>query len=62
MIVEPELPGKASRAQVGVMVKLSATPGASAAACAPGEHTAGGLELGYEKAAIEAIRAARALA
>jgi len=64
MIVEPELPGKASRTQVGVMVKLSETPGRiRSPACGPGEHTTEVLaELGYEMAAIEAIRAAGALA
>jgi crotonobetainyl-CoA:carnitine CoA-transferase CaiB-like acyl-CoA transferase len=63
MIVEPELPGNASRSQVGVMAKLSETPGRiSSAGVAPGENTAHVLaELGYDNAAIEAMRAAGAV-
>jgi crotonobetainyl-CoA:carnitine CoA-transferase CaiB-like acyl-CoA transferase len=64
MIVEPELPGNASRPQVGVMVKLSETPGRiRSAAAAPGENTAEVLaELGYDAAAIEALRGGGAVA
>jgi crotonobetainyl-CoA:carnitine CoA-transferase CaiB-like acyl-CoA transferase len=63
MIVEPELPGNASRAQVGVMAKLSETPGRiRSAGCAPGQHTGELLaELGYDNAAIEAMRVAGAV-
>jgi crotonobetainyl-CoA:carnitine CoA-transferase CaiB-like acyl-CoA transferase len=63
MIVEPELPGQASRAQVGVMVKLSETPGRiRSAAVAPGSNTAEVLaELGYDAAAIEQMRKAGAV-
>jgi crotonobetainyl-CoA:carnitine CoA-transferase CaiB-like acyl-CoA transferase len=63
MIVEPELPGKASRSQVGVGVKLSATPGRiRSAASAPGADTEAVLaELGYDAAAIAAMRGAGAV-
>jgi len=63
MIVEPELPGNASRPQVGVMVKLSETPGRiRSAGVAPGASTAEVLvEIGYDAAAIEAMRAAGAV-
>jgi crotonobetainyl-CoA:carnitine CoA-transferase CaiB-like acyl-CoA transferase len=63
MIVESELPGGASRTQVGVMVKLSETPGRiRSAASAPGADTEAVLgELGYDAAAIEAMRAAGAV-
>jgi crotonobetainyl-CoA:carnitine CoA-transferase CaiB-like acyl-CoA transferase len=63
MIVEPQLPGTASRAQVGVMVKLSATPGRiRSAARAPGADTEAVLgELGYDVAEIEVLRAAGAV-
>jgi crotonobetainyl-CoA:carnitine CoA-transferase CaiB-like acyl-CoA transferase len=63
IIVEPELPGEASRPQVGVMVKLSETPGRiRSAAVAPGANTAEVLaELGYDAAAIEAMRDAGAV-
>jgi crotonobetainyl-CoA:carnitine CoA-transferase CaiB-like acyl-CoA transferase len=63
MIVEPELPGKASRAQVGVMVKLSETPGRIRSTTrAPGADTDAVLaELGYDAAAIEAMRDAGAV-
>jgi crotonobetainyl-CoA:carnitine CoA-transferase CaiB-like acyl-CoA transferase len=63
MIVAPELPGNASRAQVGVMAKLSETPGRiRSAGGAPGENTREVLaELGYDAAAVEAMRAAGAV-
>jgi len=63
MIVEPELPETASRPQVGVMVKLSETPGGiRSAGGAPGENTAEVLaELGYDASAIEAMRTAGAV-
>jgi crotonobetainyl-CoA:carnitine CoA-transferase CaiB-like acyl-CoA transferase len=64
MITEPELPDNASRPQVGVMVKLSETPGRiRSAAVAPGASTAEILaEIGYDGAAIEAMRAGGAIA
>ena len=63
MIVEPELPGSASRPQVGVMVKLSETPGRiRTGGAAPGESTDEILAaIGYDVAAIEAMRAAGAV-
>jgi crotonobetainyl-CoA:carnitine CoA-transferase CaiB-like acyl-CoA transferase len=62
-IVEPELPGNAARPQVGVMVKLSETPGRiHSPGIAPGANTDEVLaELGYDAAAIDAMRAVGAV-
>ena len=63
MIVEPMVDGHRVRSQVGVMVKLSETPGRiRSAGCAPGQHTGELLaELGYDSSAIEAMRTAGAV-
>ena len=64
MIVEAEQTGTGPRRQVGVMVKLSKTPGTI---CSPGpeqgQDTPAILEeLGYGDAEIESLRRAEAIA
>lgn len=63
MIVERPVPGDAARAEVGVMVKLSETPGEiRRMAPAPGQDTEELLqELGYLPEEIESLRRAEAV-
>ena len=64
MIVDVEKPGKEPRTQVGVMVKLSETPGEiRQPGPERGENTPEILhELGYDSEGIEALRRAEAIA
>ena len=64
MIVDVKQAGKEPRSQVGVMVKLSETPGEIRGPGPElGQDTAEVLkELGYDGPAIEALRRAEAIA
>jgi crotonobetainyl-CoA:carnitine CoA-transferase CaiB-like acyl-CoA transferase len=63
LITDVRLPGEPPRRQVGVMARLSQTPGSiRAPGPAPGQHTEELLrEIGYDAAAIESLRNAGAI-